>query len=58
MGKPKNIFEQRNYETNVTEIFNMKNQTPGGGNKGRGGGGTVALNNPCMVMRAQPKYTQ
>ena len=32
--------------------------TPGGGNKGRGGGGTVALNNPCIVMRAQPKYTQ
>ena len=27
MGKPKNIFEQRNYETNLTEIFNMKNDT-------------------------------
>ena len=38
--------------------FLIWKMTPGGGNKGRMGGGTVTLNNPCMVMRAQPKYTQ
>ena len=32
--------------------------TLGGGDKGRGGGGTVAQNNSCMVMRAQPKHSQ
>ena len=32
--------------------------TPAGGEKGRGGGGTVAQNHPCVVTRAQPKYSQ
>ena len=31
---------------------------PGGGEKGRGEGGTVAQNNRCMVMRAQSKYSE
>ena len=31
--------------------------TPGGGDKRRRGGGTVAQNDPCMVIRAQPKYS-
>ena len=31
--------------------------TPAGVEKGRGGGGTVAKNDPCMVIRAEPKYS-
>ena len=31
--------------------------TPGGGEKGRGGGGTVAQNDPCITIRAQTKYS-
>ena len=27
--------------------------TPGGGDRGRGEGSTVAQNDPCMVIRAQ-----
>ena len=57
MGKPINIFEQRKYETNVIDIFNIKNDT-GWWDRGRRGGDTVTQKNPCMVIRAQPKYRQ
>ena len=34
------------------------NMAPGGGDKGSGGGLTVAQNDPCMAIRAKPKYRQ
>ena len=38
--------------------FLTRKMTPDSGSKSRGGGGTVAQNNTCMVMRAQRKYSQ
>ena len=32
--------------------------TSAGGEKGRGGGGAMAQNDPCMVIRTQPKNSQ
>ena len=32
--------------------------TPAGVEKGGEGGGIVVQNDPCMVIRAQPKYSQ
>ena len=36
MGKPMKIFDQRKYETNVIENFNMKNDTGWWGERQRG----------------------
>ena len=59
MGKTIKLFEQRKDESNVIENFNMKNDTNWRGReKGRGRGDTVAQNDPCMVIRSQPKYSQ
>ena len=57
MGKTIKIFQQRNEETNTIENFHMK-ITSAGGKKGRGGGGTVGQNDPCMVITGHSKNSQ
>ena len=57
MGKPIKIFEQWKDEATSLRIVPW-NMTLAGEMKGRGGGGTVAQNDPNMVIRDQQKYSQ
>ena len=53
----KNIWVKKRWNQPPLRILTWK-ITPAGGEKVRAGGGTVAQNDPCMVIRAQPKYSQ